>query len=108
MSPRNSRRNPFPDRLFFLTGAQRNQIRQALLHLGGPAGAPSEERILERLAGMFLRPGNRVTLSELFQLGSDRLSVIARLMDALALGPVAVEWWLDDHAPKRRLRRASG
>lgn len=120
MNSPNARRNrtpegssPAPDRLFFLNNNERARIRRALLLLGGetaigPRSAPTapDRRTLEKVTGLFLKSGSRVTLSEILQMAPDGLSAVARLLDALALGPVAVEWWLDDYAPKKMYRRS--
>lgn len=106
-----------PDRLTPLSPDQRRQICRTLLFLGGeganPRGktpAPASESaglscspdlsILRRIAKMMLRPGGGVTLMDLLRLSPDPLSAVSRLLDTLALGPDAVEWWLDDYAPR--------
>ena len=74
-----------------------------------PFGLPGfsrspDQKILEKMARVFLHPSEGVTVRELLQLSPDHLSAVSRLMDTLALGPDAVEWWLNDYAPKGRIR----
>jgi hypothetical protein len=112
---------PAPNRLSLLSRNQRKQICQTLLLLGGARGGPrsktpasvfgppelsksSDQKILERIARAFLRASKGVTLLELLQLSPNQLSAVSRLLDTLALGSDAVEWWLNDYAPKGMMR----
>lgn len=104
-----------PDRLSHLSHEQRKNIERTLLFLGrgatvlelaGRRHGPGEGT-LEKCARALVHSGKGVTLRQLLGLSPAHLSAISRLLDTLALGPDAVEWWLDDYAPPGLIRHRS-
>ena len=56
------------------------------------------------MAEEILHPSEGGTVRELLQLSPDHLSAVSRLMDTLAMGTDAVDWWLSDYPADEMIR----